>query len=195
MAEESDQTLFLDTLRRNSESKEYPDFLLEWKEFNRIDSGQYGLNKCICNHPIREEVHIRNKFTNVKLIVGNVCIKKFAKEIVTEKCIYCGEMVRKAKNQSQTFCKDCKKCKKMKGGKYSGKTLFWVMKNDPSYFEWMERAGRKALSGWAFSSLVFDWFARRNKNRWIDSDVSPIDEPQESEQKLWSYFDKPKISL
>ena len=178
MAEDtSDRKIFFDTIRSKSECKEYPDFLLEWKVIFRFERDAMD-GYCICGHKIKEEITIRNKLNGNRLIVGNVCINQLAKEIVCEKCIYCGEKVRKAKNSTKTLCKDCKACKVIRGGKYNGKTLNWLIKNHPDYLKWIVSKGREGLEGWGYAQRVFDWLDRRKKNLWLDSDIEPEDEEE-----------------
>ena len=69
-------------------------------------SPPYSKVKCICSHPIIENCYIQNKETDVILIVGNCCIKRFLPlESQGRTCPNCQEPHR---NRNDPWCDDCR---------------------------------------------------------------------------------------
>ncbi len=170
---------FIHELKINSVNKIYPLCTKEWDEFFRIKYDGYDEN-CICGKAIKEVITIRNRLNNNRLIVGNVCINQFAKDIVSYKCCYCGEKIRKPNKKEYGFCAVCKKDRIVKRGKYSGKTLLWIMRNDKQYVSWLGTVPSERVL-WAFPLLSFN--DRMEKNFWSLADCYEPEEKEEENEK------------
>lgn len=71
-------------LIKRSYAKKWSKAIKEW-DLVSIESSE-GQKKCLCSHyPIRELCHILNRKTGNKTIVGNVCVKLFAKDTLYRK--------------------------------------------------------------------------------------------------------------
>lgn len=68
---------FITKIVDNSVSKDYGKAIEEWL-YRGETYKENGF--CICSHPIKENMIVRNRLNKVSLVVGNCCIRKFGIE-------------------------------------------------------------------------------------------------------------------
>jgi hypothetical protein len=72
------KNMFMDILKENSESKDYNEFIDEWRLKSYLLLPK--TNHCICGIIIDKNFIIKNELNDKELIVGSTCIKRFMKQ-------------------------------------------------------------------------------------------------------------------
>nr|QBK91274.1 MAG: hypothetical protein LCPAC202_02480 [Pithovirus LCPAC202] len=87
-------------------------------------------NSCICSHPIIENCYIQNNNTNLILVVGNCCIKRFLPlESQGRACPKCQEPHR---NRNDPWCDSCRGGI-LTVGHHKGRSFRWILERKPYY--------------------------------------------------------------
>ncbi len=106
-------------------------------------------NVCICSHPIVENCYIQNSHTDLILIVGNCCIKRFLPlENQGRSCPKCQEPHR---NRNDPWCDNCRGGI-LTVGHHKGRSYRWILERKPNYgrfiFTISARGELAKLSNW-----------------------------------------------